>query len=304
MYKFEELVRVLSTDSMNVSISYMDFVPPESTNLTGEYSELKLGLFTKYISLSTNRVSSRIQMEQMMDLKKLYAVDSESMFRNVLEEEMRRSAQKEMLTKMSELAHNSRINDLSKFKRFLFDYLGYLPKTKIDNLQSLGSTLNFFSSKIASATRRGPGNFVIVSVGMAAYLQDSAAFSFFDLSRSSTRVGDLYKVGSIGGLLVYADPYMKYNDNRVIIGRTPREGDPGLYYIQGGYEFSEVEFIGSPSLMPYKTINLDERRIFAEVGTNVSDYYMEVEFTRGYNFFKYVLEKIGIIKKKDEDLFR
>jgi hypothetical protein len=31
--------------------------------------------------------------------------------------------------------------------------------------------------------------------------------------------GQLYPVGSIGDISIYIDPYMKYNDNRVVLGR-------------------------------------------------------------------------------------
>jgi hypothetical protein len=298
MYKFEEFVQVLSTESNIFSIHYMDLAPNVEVENTGvAYPELKISPMVKYAELLSYNVSARLDKDALS----YSVVDVLEMIKKTLEREMGLSAQKEMIGKISELSRISRIKNLSKFKKFLFDRFGYLEKKKIKDIDSIGLVLKSISSKISSSTRRGHGNFVICSVGMGSNLQDSKSFIHSNFERvDDGGLGSLYKIGTINGLLVYIDPYMKYNDNRVIVGKTTRIQDPGLYLIKGNKEFLE----NSDPIRLSTDLILKGKRAFVEVGDNVSSFYMEVEFTRGYSFFKYVLEKIGIIKKKNEDLFR
>lgn len=299
MYIFEELVKVIDAKSQNAQITYLDFLPVEST---GDYPELKMGVFSKFVELSTHRTSSMVSLEQINDLEKIHGVGMFPDMGEILANKQMMGAQKEMVAKIAELGRKSRMDILTKFQKFLCDWTGYIPKNKIGDIKDISGKLLFYSNLVASRSRRDPANFAIVSNAMGSYLQDSAHFVFGEFTKDMSG-GSLYKIGQIGGLLIYVDPFMKYNDWRVFLGRTPRGEEPGLYYIRGESSYSEQISVDS-ELRSYKLIALDQRRVFAEIGIKPEAGYMEIEFTRKYNFFRYLLEKIGILKNDEKDLFR
>jgi hypothetical protein len=43
--------------------------------------------------------------------------------------------------------------------------------------------------------------------------------------------GQLYPVGTIGDIQIYVDPYQRYNDNRIVLGRKNNPDQPGLIFV-------------------------------------------------------------------------
>jgi hypothetical protein len=75
------------------------------------------------------------------------------------------------------------------------------------------------SNYIATEGRVGPAQYLITNGGLAAALQDIAGYTINPVKSKLNGSGQLYPVGSIGDISIYVDPYMRYNDNRVVLGR-------------------------------------------------------------------------------------
>jgi hypothetical protein len=87
------------------------------------------------------------------------------------------------------------------------------------------------SNYIATEGRVGPAQYLITNGGLGAALQDIAGYTINPLRSKMNGQGQLYPVGSIGDISIYIDPYMKYNDNRVVLGRKNNPDQPGIIFV-------------------------------------------------------------------------
>jgi hypothetical protein len=87
------------------------------------------------------------------------------------------------------------------------------------------------SNYIATEGRVGPAQYLITNGGLAAALQDIAGYTINPLKSKMNSQGQLYPVGSIGDIAIYVDPYMRYNDNRIVLGRKNNPDQPGIIFV-------------------------------------------------------------------------
>ena len=87
------------------------------------------------------------------------------------------------------------------------------------------------SNYIATEGRVGPAQFAVTNGGIAAALMDIAGYTINPVKSKLSGQGQLYPVGQIGDISIYVDPYMKYNDNRILIGRKNNPDQPGLIFV-------------------------------------------------------------------------
>ena len=88
------------------------------------------------------------------------------------------------------------------------------------------------SNYIATEGRIGPAQYVVTNGNLAAALQDIAGYTTLNPTKSKiSGTGQLYPVGQIGDISIYVDPYMKYNDNRILVGRKNQPDQPGVVFI-------------------------------------------------------------------------
>jgi hypothetical protein len=68
---------------------------------------------------------------------------------------------------------------------------------------------------------------------LAAVLQDTAMYEISKVpGGANINVnGQLYPVGKVGGMTLYVDPYMRWDDNRVFLGRKNSVDQPGLLFL-------------------------------------------------------------------------
>ncbi len=86
---------------------------------------------------------------------------------------------------------------------------------------------------IASVSRRGRGQWAVMSAKMLSALQDNAAFVIAPMTNTLTQNGQnsLYFAGSLAGLNLYVDPYMTWDDNRICVGRKSNGSEPGVIFM-------------------------------------------------------------------------
>ncbi|NBP56281.1 hypothetical protein EBU71_07060, partial [bacterium] len=93
--------------------------------------------------------------------------------------------------------------------------------------------------------------------------------------------GQLYPVGQIGDITVYVDPYMKYNDNRIVIGRKNNPDQPGIIFVP--YLMAQsISIISEATFAP--RMLLRSRYAVTEVGWYPQKQYMTINVTDADGF--------------------
>ena len=85
----------------------------------------------------------------------------------------------------------------------------------------------FASNYIATEGRVGPAQFAVTNGAMAASLMDIAGY-IIDPQKTKLKIGSIYQVGHLGDIQIYVDANMRYNDNRICMGRTNEPNSPGI----------------------------------------------------------------------------
>jgi hypothetical protein len=126
------------------------------------------------------------------------------------------------------------------------------------------------SNFIATEGRVGPAQFAVTNGGLAAALMDIAGYTINPTKSKINGSGHIYPVGQIGDIQVYVDPYMKYNDNRIVIGRKNNPDQPGIIFVP--YLMAQsISLISEATFAP--RLLLRSRYAVAEVG-----WYPEKQF--------------------------
>lgn len=86
---------------------------------------------------------------------------------------------------------------------------------------------------IANVSRWGRASFVVTNTQILSALQDCAGFVIAPMTNTLTQDGSqsIYFAGSIAGLNIYVDPYMNWDDTRVLVGRKSDGKTPGVVFM-------------------------------------------------------------------------
>lgn len=86
---------------------------------------------------------------------------------------------------------------------------------------------------ITNVSRFGRPNFVVTNTKILSALQDCQGFVIAPMVNTLTQDGSnsLYFAGSIAGLNIYVDPYMTWDDTRVLVGRKGDGNTPGVIFM-------------------------------------------------------------------------
>ena len=86
---------------------------------------------------------------------------------------------------------------------------------------------------IANVSRFGRANWVVTNTQILTALQDCSGFVIAPMTNTLTQDGSqsIYFAGSIAGLSIYVDPYMTWDDTRVLVGRKSDGKTPGVIFM-------------------------------------------------------------------------
>lgn len=121
---------------------------------------------------------------------------------------------------------------LNLFKRKIIIHNAYTDEYKRNcQFRKLSSKILTLSHILAISSRRGGGKRVLVNIQIAALLQDSPVFMpIANTERNKeSSAATIYKIGNFTDLEVYVNPYLKWNDGRILVWRTNGLNEPGLY---------------------------------------------------------------------------
>lgn len=255
---------------------------------TGEMQyprHLSLQVMTKFITVGKIQTAVAVTREQVTDLQKQWGIDVMKLAENGGLNELTQTINKHILSRL--FAHgwrnhveayeaegvnlnlslvkdtnNSFISTQIKLP-YLKDGVEVAAEMPVPGAQFYGDFENMdtiFSrvskliktagNVIMQRSRRGPATFVVANYKVASMLQDAAQYSFAPQANTfNQNNGQLYPLGTTGGMTIYVDPLMKYDDTRVLVGRKGGKDEPGVFFCP--YLMAEsVNFIDKDTFAP------------------------------------------------------
>jgi hypothetical protein len=254
---------------------------------------VKLEVVSQAVESGTRKLQAGWTIEAMQDLKSQHGLDLESELTQVISAEIVQEIDSEILSDLIALAGTAGS----------FDYQtigagpGYQPAYLGDRFANLGIVINAVCNEIARKTRRGPGNFIVVSPMVVSILQ-SAAKSVFAPAVAGSFKGpnNTMLVGTLNGTIkVYSYLWNQVSgvgapvSDQILVGYKGGNGetDTGYFYcpyvplMSSGVVINPVTFQPVVSMMTRygKTAFTQSQTSLG----NSSDYYGKINVSN-FNF--------------------
>jgi hypothetical protein len=205
-------------------------------------------VFTKSIQVGDVEISSALKRTQIEDIKASTGMDIVQKLESVLINELTQVISKEITIKIQELAKKNRISwttpKTAGVSRFDFNVDSYLTLNSTPSFAApggetthsvqrklIGKIINA-SNFIATDGRVGPAQYLVTNGNLASVLQDISGYQINPAADTKLNTnGQLYPMGTVAGIQIYVDPYMKWDDNQIFLGRKNSVDQPGIVFI-------------------------------------------------------------------------
>jgi len=174
------------------------------------WPQLKMRIDQRAINAETRKLAASFSLEAAQDIRAMHGIDVEREMVNVLQYEITAELDRELLTRMK-IAAIDTANGGAQIPAIDLTGSG----TGIDGRWSGEKYMNIIASivhqsnLIATKTRRGPGNFVVVSPAIASALQ-AAGHQFVAYKQAVNPTTTMASIGKLNGTMdVYRDQYGK-----------------------------------------------------------------------------------------------
>lgn len=236
---------------------------------------------SKTIQVGTIEVSSALRRTEIEDIKANTGMDIVQKMESILVNELSQTISKQIVAKIFEMGTLNRQSAPLRNGNPYFDldtaYVsGVGGETTHAVQRKLITRIAHASNFIATEGRVGPAQYLITNGGLAAALQDIAGYTINPVKSKLNGNGQLYPVGSIGDIAIYVDPYMRYNDNRIVLGRKNNPDQPGIIFVP--YLMAQsISVISEATFAP--RMLLRSRYAVAEVGWFPHKQFMTIQVT-------------------------
>lgn len=237
---------------------------------------------TKSIAVGTIEVSSALRRTEIEDIKANTGMDIVQKMESILVNELSQTISKQIISKIFELGLLNRASAPLRGGSPLFDLdTAYATSTLGGETthavqRKLITKIVHASNYLATEGRIGPAQFAVCNGGIAAAFMDIAGYTINPLKSKMNGSGQLYPVGQIGDITIYVDPYMKYNDNRIVLGRKNNCDQPGVIFVP--YLMAQsISIISEATFAP--RMLLRSRYAVSEVGWYPQKQYMQLNIT-------------------------
>jgi hypothetical protein len=237
---------------------------------------------SKSVAVGTIEVSSALRRTEIEDIKANTGMDIVQKMESILVNELSQTISKQIVHKIFEMgALNAATAPMRTATETIFDlnttYASSVGGETTHAVQrKLITKIAHASNYIATEGRVGPAQYLITNGGLAAALQDIAGYTINPVKSKLNGQGQLYPVGSIGDISIYVDPYMRYNDNRIVLGRKNNPDQPGIIFVP--YLMAQsISVISEATFAP--RMLLRSRYAVTEVGWFPQKQYMTITVT-------------------------
>ena len=201
-------------------------------------------IFTKTIQVGDIEISSSLKRTQIEDIKAATGMDIVQKLESVLVNELTQTISKQIVTQITALADKNRIawttpKDAAGVSKFDFNVDAYLKigaatpggETTHSIQRKLVAKLNNASNFIATEGRVGPAQYLVTNGNLASVIQDVAGYTLNPVKANLNANGQLFPMGNVGNISIYVDPYQRWDDNRIFLGRKNSVEQPGLVFV-------------------------------------------------------------------------
>jgi len=238
---------------------------------------------TKSVAIGTIEVSSALRRTEIEDIKANTGMDIVQKMESVLVNELSQTISKQIVAKVFEMGDLNRASAPLRGADSIFDLdtnyavAGVVGGETTHAVQrKLITKIAHASNFIATEGRVGPAQYLVTNGGLAAAIQDIAGYTINPVKSKINGQGQLYPVGQIGDISVYVDPYMRYNDNRIVLGRKNNPDQPGVIFVP--YLMAQsISLISEATFAP--RILLRSRYAITEVGFFPQKQFMTIQVT-------------------------
>jgi len=199
---------------------------------------------SKTVAVGTIEVSSALRRTEIEDIKANTGMDIVQKMESILVNELSQTISKQIVAKIFEMGELNRTSapltsaTTGITNATIFDLdTSYASNAAIGGetthavQRKLITKIAHASNYIATEGRVGPAQYLITNGGLAAALSDISGYTINPVKSKMNASGQLYPVGSIGDISIYVDPYMRYNDNRLVLGRKNNPDQPGIIFV-------------------------------------------------------------------------
>ena len=251
---------------------------------------------SKTIAVGTIEVSSALRRTEIEDIKANTGMDIVQKMESILVNELSQTISKQIVAKIFEMGELNRTSAPAASNT----YSGNITNMTIFDLDTEYATgagaavggetthavqrklitkIAHASNYIATEGRVGPAQYIITNGGLAAALSDISGYTLNPTKSKMNASGQLYPVGSIGDISIYVDPYMRYNDNRIVLGRKNNPDQPGIIFVP--YLMAQsISIISEATFAP--RMLLRSRYAVAEVGWFPQKQFMTIRVDDAY----------------------
>lgn len=193
-----------------------------------EYKQLGLRIDQQAIEALTRKLAASFSLEAAQDIKAMHGIDIEREMVNVLQYEITAELDRELLQKLKAVATDPAKEGvvIPAVDVTTDDTYG---RWNGEKYMSIITAIIYQSQQIAISTRRGPGNFVIVSPDIATALQ-AAGHQFVNYDQNVNPSTTMAAIGKLNGTLeVYRDQYA--TSSYALVGyKGPGVSDAGVIF--------------------------------------------------------------------------
>lgn len=236
---------------------------------------------SKTVAVGTIEVTSALRRTEIEDIKANTGMDIVQKMESILVNELSQTISKQIVAKIFEMGDLNRASAPLRGGNPLFDlntsYVsGVGGETTHAVQRKLITKIMHASNFIATEGRVGPAQYLVTNGGLAAALSDISGYTINPVKSKLNGAGQLYPVGSIGDISIYVDPYMKYNDNRIVLGRKNNPDQPGIIFVP--YLMAQsISLISEATFAP--RMLLRSRYAVTEVGWFPQKQFMTIHVT-------------------------
>jgi hypothetical protein len=237
-----------------------------------------------------------LKRTQIEDIKASTGMDIVQKLEGVLINELTQVISKEIVSKIRGLALKNRVSYTapkavdgvtSKFDLNVDNYLttlgstgtigGVMGETTHSIQRKLIAKINNASNFIATDGRIGPAQYIVTNGNLASVIQDIAGYTINPVNAGKLNTnGQLYPMGNIGNIAIYVDPYMRWDDNYLYLGRKNSVDQPGLLFIP--YLMAQsISLISEATWAPRMLIR--SRYAVADIGFFPEKQFMAIKVT-------------------------
>jgi len=188
--------------------------------------EVSMTIEKAQVEAKTRKLRSRWSLEVAQDIKAMHGLDLEEEMMDVLAYEITAEIDREIVQSITTVAVASSYNWTNSAH--------YDGRWEAEKYRSLYNQMIRKANTIAIYTRRGAGNFAIVSPILSAALEALSSFTIAPVNSDvNTATTGVARVGSLDGrMTVYRDTFHTANYQRYVIGyKGPSEYDTGIIYL-------------------------------------------------------------------------